>query len=91
MNDILGLALKALDLPLVPGGQALEVPGLVFLTQLGRGRYHDGGEDHPLVEAAASQHMTQQGQAGQSRRRATLTTRDLRTTPGALTACRILP
>jgi hypothetical protein len=35
--------------------------------------------------------MTQQGQAGQSRRRAIVTTRDLRTTPDALTACQILP
>jgi hypothetical protein len=86
-SEALGLALEALDLPFVPGGKARKAPGLVFLTQLGQGGEHDGGEGHPLVKAAASQHMTQQGQAGQSRRRLIVTTRDLRTTPGVLTAC----
>ena len=38
MNGALGLALKALDLPLVPGSKARKAPGLVFLTQLGQGR-----------------------------------------------------
>ena len=74
MNGTLGLALKALDLPLVPGSKARKAPGLVFLTQLGQGRKHDDGEGHPLVKAAASQHMTQQSQAGQSRCRAIVTT-----------------
>jgi hypothetical protein len=38
LNGALGLALKALDLPLVPGSKARKAPGLVFLTQLGQGR-----------------------------------------------------
>ena len=58
-------ALKQLDLPLIPGSQALEGAGPVLLAQVSQRSHHDGADDHPLIEAAASQHMIKHGQPDQ--------------------------
>jgi hypothetical protein len=63
------LALKELDLPLIPGSQTLHGAGPVLLAQPGQRFQRDGGDDHPLMEAAASQHMNKRGQPDQPQRR----------------------
>jgi hypothetical protein len=65
-------ALKELDLAFVPGGQALEGAGPGLLAQPSQRSQHDGGDDHPLIEAAASQHMTHHAQPDQPQRRLTV-------------------
>jgi hypothetical protein len=62
------LALDELGLPLVPGSQARKGAGPVLLAYPAQRRKHDGADGHPLIEAAASQHMTQQSQPNQSQR-----------------------
>ena len=58
-------ALKELDLPFIPGRQALEGASPVLLPQPAQRPQHDGADDHPLTEAAASQHMTHHAQPHQ--------------------------
>ena len=58
-------ALKDLDLPFIPGSQALEGAGPVLLSQPSQRTQDDGADDHPLMEAAASQHMTHHAQPDQ--------------------------
>ena len=58
-------ALKELDLPFIPGRQALEGASPVLLTQPAQRPQHDDADDHPLSEAAASQHMTHHAQPDQ--------------------------
>src|SRR5215468_10164687 len=48
----LGLALKALDLPFIPGGQARHGAGLVLLAYLPQRAHRDDDGDHPRVEPA---------------------------------------
>jgi len=64
----LSLALNVLDLLLVPGSQARHGAGPAFLVYPSQRRQHDGTDGHPLVEAAASQDMTQQSQPDQPQR-----------------------
>ena len=64
----LGLVLNVLDLLLVPGRQAGNGAGPVILAYPSQRRQHDGTDGHPLVEAAASQDMTQQSQPDQPQR-----------------------
>lgn len=64
-------ALKELDLLFIPGSQALESASPVLLTQPSQRPQYDGADDHPLIEAAASQHMTHHGQPDQPQRRPT--------------------
>jgi hypothetical protein len=63
------LALKELDLPLIPGSQMLQGAGLVLLAKPCQRFQRDGADDHPLMEAAASQHMNQCSQPDQPQRR----------------------
>ena len=65
------LALKDLDLPSIPGSQALESAGPVLLSQPPQRPQHDGADDHPFMEPAASQHMTHHAQPDQPQRRLT--------------------
>ncbi len=55
-------SLKELDLPLIPGSQALKGIGPVLLAQPSERRHHDGADSHPLIKAAASQHVNQHSQ-----------------------------
>jgi hypothetical protein len=64
-------ALKTLDLPFIPGGQALEGAGPALLTQPPQRPEHDGADDHPLLEAGAPQHVTQHAQPDQPQHRLT--------------------
>ena len=61
-------ALKELDLPLIPGSQALKATGPVLLAQLSQRRHRDGADRHPLIKAAAAQHVNQHSQPEQPRR-----------------------
>jgi hypothetical protein len=61
-------ALKELDLPFIPGSQALKGAGPVLLTQPSQRPQHDGADDRPLIEAAASQHMHHHAQPDQPQR-----------------------
>jgi hypothetical protein len=56
-----GLTLDDLGLPLVPGRHARKGAGPAFLVYPSQRCKHDGAHGHPLIEAAASQYMTQQG------------------------------
>ena len=62
-------ALKDLDLPLIPGSQALQGIGPVFLAKPSQCRRHDGADSDPLIKAAASQHVNQHSQPDQPHRR----------------------
>jgi hypothetical protein len=61
--------LKELGLPFIPGSQALKGNGPVLLAQPSQRRHHDGADSHPLIKAAAAQHMNQHSQPDQPRRR----------------------
>jgi hypothetical protein len=61
--------LKELGVPFVPGSQALEGNGPVLLSQPLQRRDHDGADSHPLIKAAAAQHMNQHSQPDQPHRR----------------------
>lgn len=62
-------ALKELDLPLIPGSQALKRIGPVLLAHPSQRRHHDGADSHPLIKAAASQHVNQHGKPDEPYRR----------------------
>jgi hypothetical protein len=62
-------ALKELNLPFIPGSQALKGNGPVLLAQPSQRRHHDGADSHPLIKAAATQHMNQHSQPDQPHRR----------------------
>ena len=64
----LGLVLNVLDLLLVPGRQAGNGAGPVILAYPSQRRQHDGAGGHPLIEAAASQYVSQQSQPDQPQR-----------------------
>ena len=66
------LALKELDLPLIPSRKTLEGAGPVLLTQPSQRPQHDGADDDPLMEAAASKHMNHHAQPDQPQRRLTV-------------------
>jgi hypothetical protein len=68
---LFSFALKELDLPFIPGSQALEGASPVLLTQPSQRLQYDGADNHPLVEAAASQHMTGHAQPDQPQQRLT--------------------
>jgi hypothetical protein len=57
-----------LHLSLVPGGQALNRAGRVLPAQPSQRRQHDDAKSHPLIEAAASHHVTQQAEPDQPHR-----------------------
>jgi hypothetical protein len=57
--------LEALNLPFIPGRQALEAIGPALLAYPSQRPQHDGADDHPLMEAGASQHMTHHAQPDQ--------------------------
>ncbi len=59
-------AFKELYLPSIPGGQALKGTNPVLVAPPSQRCQHDGADDHPLIEAAASQHMNQHSQPDQS-------------------------
>ena len=63
------LALKEPVLPLVPGGQARKAPGPVLPADPCQRGQHDDADGHPLIEAAAVQHVPEHGQPYQSPRR----------------------
>ena len=63
-----GLVLKVFGLPLVPGSDARNGVGPALLVYPSKRRQHDGADGHPLVEAAAAQHMTNQSQPDQPQR-----------------------
>jgi hypothetical protein len=62
-------AIKELDLPLIPGSQALKATGPVLLAQLSQRCHRDGANSHPLIKAAAPQHVNQHSQPEQPHRR----------------------
>ena len=68
------LTLDGLGLPLVPGRHAFKGAGPALLVYPPQRCKHDGADGHPLIEAAASQHMTQQSQPDQSQRQPSPTT-----------------
>jgi hypothetical protein len=68
LDLLFSLVLKVVDLPLVPGSQTPEGAGPVLLAQPRQGRHRDDTHDHPLIKAAASQHMNQPSQPDQSQR-----------------------
>ena len=63
--------LEELNLPLIPGRQALESTGPALLADPSQRPQHDDAEDHPLMEAGASQHMSHHAQPDQPQRRLT--------------------
>jgi hypothetical protein len=83
----LGFALKEPYLPFIPGSQALKGAGPVLLAQPCQCRQHDGADDHPLLETAASQHMHQRSPPDQPQRRLIIRTRGLRTPRRPAAAC----
>ena len=68
------LTLDGLGLPLVPGRHACEGAGPALLVYPSQRCKYDGAHGHPLIEAAASQYMTQQSQPDQSQRQPSPTT-----------------
>lgn len=66
---LFSLELEALNLPLIPGHQAVEGIGPTLLAYPSQRAQHDGADDHPLMEAGASQHMTDHSQPDQPQRR----------------------
>lgn len=63
--------LEQLKLPLIPGRQALESTGPALLADPSQRPQHDDADDHPLMEAGASQHMSHHTQPDQPQRRLT--------------------
>jgi len=66
---LFSLELEVLNLPFIPGRQAREAIGPTFLAYPSQRPQHDGADDHPLMEAGASQHMTHHAQPDQPQRR----------------------
>jgi len=62
------LTLDHLGLPLVPGRHAFKGAGPALLVYPPQRCKHDGADGHPLIEAAASQYMSQQSQPDQPQR-----------------------
>ena len=52
-----GFRLEDLDLPFIPGRQALKGAGPLFLSHVSHRRQHDGADGHPPMEAATAQHI----------------------------------
>ena len=50
---LLSLELEPLNLPFIPGRQALEAIGPTLLAYPSQRPHHDGADDHPLMEAGA--------------------------------------
>src|SRR5215469_2850889 len=61
----LSLMLQALNLPLIPGRQACHGAGPAILADPAQRSHRDRGHGHPLVEAAASQRVTDHAQRDQ--------------------------
>src|SRR5690242_2160117 len=71
-----GLALKALDLAFIPGGQARHSAGLVLLAYLSQRPHRDDDGNYPRIEPAAPQHVRHRGQRDHAQCRPVATASD---------------